>query len=412
MATPNEHASLCQPSAFEKWFNCTASARYELDFPAASTQYTEEGRLAHSFCELYGKKKFTVMSTRKFNGDLKKLKDDPLFDEEMIHTAEFYVQYLTEKAMSFPTMPFVTFETKVDLTDYIPNGFGTCDCIMIGGDRLHITDYKHGKGVKVSALENGQMRLYALGALKQFALVFGDTIKHVSMAIVQPRITEEVVEDEMTVDELLAWGDAVRPVAKEAHDGPGTFNPGEHCRFCRGREVCRARAEKNSAFEDFKDFAIEGKADPALRELTDEQKKMIGLPPMLSDAEIGDLLIRAADLVTWYNDLKDYALSAILEGRSVPGWKAVEGRSNRAFTDTDKAFEAIINSGVSEEMLYKREPLTLTETEKLLGKKQFAEIAGSFVFKPAGKPALVVESDPRPDYKSAAHDFAGVDADG
>lgn len=412
MATPNEHASLCQPSAFEKWFNCTASARYELNFPSASTQYTEEGRLAHSFCELYGKKKFTVMSTRKFNSELKKLKEDPLFDEEMIRTAEFYVQYLTEKAMSFPAIPFIAFETKVDLTDYIPDGFGTCDVIMIGGDRLHITDYKYGKGVKVSAIGNGQMRLYALGALKQFSLVFGDTIKRVSMSIVQPRITEEVIEDEMTVEELYEWGGIVRPVAKEAYDGPGIFNPGEHCRFCRGRDVCRARAEKNTAFAEFKDFAIEGKADPALRELTPEQKQMIGLPPMLSDAEVGDLLVRAADLVAWYNDLKDYAQMAILEGRPVPGWKVVEGRSNRAFTDTDKAFEAIIQSGVSEEMLYKREPITLTETEKLLGKKQFAEIVGPYVFKPQGKPALVVESDPRPDYKSAARDFAGVSADG
>ena len=407
MPTPTEHALLSASSA-HRWLACTAAPRFEEQFPNGTSDYAEEGSLAHSICELYARKHFTVMTNRKFNSELKKLQAKPHYSDEMLKTAEKYVDYLREKAMSYPTTPYVTFEVKVDFSDYVPEGFGTCDCVMIGGDTLHITDYKHGKGVEVSAEENPQMRLYALGALKMFAPVFGDSIKKVSMGICQPRITDDESEDGMTVEELREWGEGIKPRAKEAYDGPGTFCPGEHCRFCKGKAQCRARADQNTAFEDFKDFAIEGKAAPELQALSPETRAVIGLPPMLSDAEIGDLLVRAEGLVQWYKDLCEYATQNILNGKEIPGWKVVAGKSNRAFKDVETAFSKVIEAGYDEALLYERKPITLTGVESLLGKAKFETLLKDCVHKPLGKPTLVPLSDKREPYSTAAADFAGV----
>ena len=407
MPTPTEHALLSASSA-HRWLACTAAPRFEEQFPNGTSDYAEEGSLAHSICELYARKHFTVMTNRKFNSELKKLQAKPHYSDEMLKTAEKYVDYLREKAMSYPTTPYVTFEVKVDFSDYVPEGFGTCDCVMIGGDTLHITDYKHGKGVEVSAEENPQMRLYALGALKMFAPVFGDSIKKVSMGICQPRITDEASEDFLTVEELRAWGESIKPVAQEAYDGPGTFCPGEHCRFCKGKAQCRARADQNTAFEDLKDFAIAGKSAPELQALRPEKRAIIGLPPMLSDAEIGELLVRAEGLVQWYKDLCEYATQNILNGKEIPGWKVVAGKSNRAFKDVETAFSKVIEAGYDEALLYERKPITLTGVESLLGKAKFETLLKDCVHKPLGKPTLVPLSDKREPYSTATADFAGV----
>ena len=176
MATPAKHA-LLSASAAHRWLKCTAAPTYEMQFPPKTSEYAEEGTLAHSICELYARKKFTVMSTRKFNSELKKLQEHPLYKPEMLTTAESYVLYLYGVCMRYEGMPHVNMEVRVDLSDYVPQGFGTCDCIIIGGDTLHITDYKHGQGVVVEAEGNPQMMLYALGALKRYTPVFGDKIK-------------------------------------------------------------------------------------------------------------------------------------------------------------------------------------------------------------------------------------------
>jgi hypothetical protein len=336
----------------------------------------------------------------EFEKEMQQMKANPLFQPEMLTTAQFYVQYLEEKINEFPAKPFVTFEIKVDFSDYVPEGFGTCDCAIIGGNTLRITDYKHGKGVFVSSVNNSQMRLYALGALKFFSAVYGDTIENVVMAIVQPRISEDVTEERMTVEELRAWGNAVRDKAQRAYSGIGaTFEPGDWCRFCRGKAVCKARAKKNCAFEDFKDAVPQSAARDG------------ATPPgtqILSNVEIADLLVRAADLVKWYSDLKDYAQQEILAGREIPGWKVVAGKSVRAFTDTDAAFNAIRAAGYDDVMLYDRKPKTLAALEKLVGKKNFEAIAGQFITRPMGAPTLVESSDPRSAYSPAAADFGGV----
>lgn len=407
MPTPSTHALLSASSA-HRWLKCTAAPLFEQNFPAGTSEYAEEGTLAHSICELFARKKFTVMSTRKFNAELKKLQAQPLYSDEMIHTAEAYVEYLTEKAMGYTTTPHVTFEVKVDMSKYIPEGFGTCDSAMIGDDTLHITDYKHGKGVKVEAKDNPQMRLYALGVLNLYLPIFGDTIKKISMGICQPRLSDAPSEDTLTVEELLAWGESIKPIAQEAYNGPGTFCPGDHCRFCRGKVHCRARAEANSAFSDFKDCIPAGKVPSEQANLPAEARAVLGLPPILTDAEIGELLIKASGLVQWYKDLQEYATESLLAGKEVPGWKVVAGRSNRAFKDIDEAIKAVIGLGYDEALLYERKPKTLTEIEALLGKKKFAEVMADHVTKPLGKPTLALASDKREPYNTAVADFAGV----
>lgn len=413
MATPTEHA-LLSASSSHRWLNCTASPRYEAEFPdEEKSVYAAEGTLAHRICELSAQYNFNLITKRKLTSQLKKCREDELFQEEMIKTGEFYAQYLYEKSHTFSAKPYTVQEVKVDFSEYVPDGFGTCDCVMIGDDTLHITDYKHGKGVEVSAKNNSQMRLYALGALKQYSAIFGDSIKKVSMAIVQPRITEDVSEEVLTVEELLQWGENIKPIAMKAYSGFGEFRCGTWCRFCKGKAVCRARSENATALEDFKDCTIGGKMTDA-EKLSYEEAESLGaeVPNILSDTEVADLLIRGADLVAWYNDLQEYALGAILNGKVIPGFKVVEGRSNRAFKDADAAMELIKAAGYEEAVLYERKAKTLSQLETMIGKKQFAEIVGSEIIKPQGKPTLVPESDKREPFNPAAADFAGVGNNG
>lgn len=402
---PDKHAIL-SPSAAHRWLHCTPAPRVEAEFPETTSEYAEEGRLAHSVCELAAKKKFTVMNNRTYNSRLKKLKADPKWDDEMLSTAATYVEHLTEHAMRFEHAPYVALEVQVDITDYAPEAFGTCDCVMIGGDELIITDYKHGKGVPVSAQDNPQMLLYALGALKLYRPIYGDMIRRVSTYIDQPRLGSYDGAS-MTVEELLAWGESIKPKAAAAFMGTGEFAPGEWCRFCRAKAKCRARANQNTALEDFKDCIPLGQSIPMQAEYD-----ATGFKPSncLTDEEIGTLLVRAEGLVAWYNDLKEYTLAACLNGKTIPGWKAVEGRSTRAWTDQDAALEALMAGGVEEAIIYDRVPKTLAQLEKVIGKQRFGELVGGMITKSPGKPALAAESDKRPAYNGAAADFSEVKA--
>lgn len=397
MPTPEKHALLSASSA-ARWLHCTAAPRFEEQFPENTSEYAEEGRLAHAICELKVIKHFTTaIKPRTFTTRLKKLKENPLYQDEMDKTSDLYLEHLTERAMQYDTKPNVAAEVRVDFAEYVPDGFGTCDCIMIGGDTLSITDYKHGKGVPVSAENNPQMRLYALGALKRYKPVYGDRIKRVCMTIDQPRIQTEPSSETITVEELLAWGESIKPIAAKAYMGLGTFCPGEHCRFCRGKAKCKARADQNTALEEFKDCVPQNGEKPPL----------FG-QGVLTDEEIGDLLVRGKGLVAWYKDLEEYALNALLNGKAIPGWKAVAGRSNRAFSDPDAAVAAVIAAGYDEAVVYERKPKTLTQLEALMGKTEFAEKLGQFVVKPLGKPTLAPMTDKREAYNPAAADFAGV----
>jgi hypothetical protein len=366
----------------------------------STSTYAAEGTLAHSVCELLARKKFTIVKPSTHNAALRKLKKHELWQDEMLTTATAYVDHLAERSMEFEHKPYMAFEVKVDITDYAPEAFGTCDCVMIGGDELIITDYKHGKGVPVSAEGNPQMMLYALGALKLYRPIYGEAIKRVTCYIDQPRL-DSYSRYSMTVEELLAWGEnTVKPKAALAFAGLGNFTPGDHCRFCRVKAQCRARADVHTALEDFKDckaipgsFAADSIMSPA--------------SPLLTDAEIGDLLKRGEALVEWYNSLKEYALTSLLDGKPIPGWKAVEGRSVRAWADQDKALQTLMDAGHPRELVYDTVPKTLAQLEKVIGATPFNELVGGLIIRPAGKPALAPEGDKRPAYSSAAADFGG-----
>ena len=403
MAT--QHA-FCSASSSERWLNCTAAPHYEAQFPDGDPgKYANEGTLAHKICEMTVQYNAGIITKRTFNSRLKKCKEEELYSDEMLRTAEFYAGQIWEKSMAYGSKPYLATEVRVDFSDYVPEGFGTCDCILIGGSTLSIFDYKHGKGVQVSAENNSQMRLYALGALRQYGMFY--SIDRVSMSIIQPRITEDVSSEEISAEDLLKWGEQIKPLAQKAYTGEGAeFKEGPWCRFCKGKAVCRARAENMTALEDFMNLPIIGK-------MTDQEKQdrtaaeIAGFPVshVLTDKEVGDLLARGARLTAWYEDLKNYALDAILAGKSIAGWKVVEGRATRIWDDADEALKAIGAAGYDEALLYDRKAKTLSELEKMIGKKRFAEIAGSHIVKPTGKPTLVIESDKRAPYSAAAADF-------
>lgn len=377
--------ALLSASGSKKWLSCTPSVRLEEQLPETTSSYAEEGSLAHEIGELKLRKQFTdPMGPRAFNTKLKKLKENSLYQEEMNGHTDTYLNYVSEVVHSYNSPPYIAIEKKIDYSQYAPEGFGTGDCIVIGGNTLHIIDLKYGKGIPVSAEDNSQMMLYALGAYYEYAFLY--PIETVKMVIVQPRLNN-ISEYYMSVEGLLAWGESIKPIAQKAFAGEGEFVPGEHCRFCRAKATCRARTEVHTALEDFKMMK----------------------PPLISNEEIGSILQKAKNLVQWVSDLEDYALSELLKGNAVEGWKAVAGRANRKFINVDLAFEILKIKGIDEAMLYERKPITLTAVETLLGKPQFKELLDGYIETPPGKPTIALESDKREAIKraSAQEDFSG-----
>lgn len=373
------HALLSASSA-HRWLVCTAAPKLEATFPDTTSEYAREGTLAHEICELKLTKYVTAMAKGTYTKKLNALKKHELYQPEMLETSEAYMDYIKSVALSYPTAPAIAIERRVNFSDYAPDGFGTADCLLLAGDVLHVIDYKHGKGVVVDATENPQMKLYALGAMHDYAMLY--QFKTAKMAIVQPRVGN-ISEFEMSADALLDWGETVvKPKAQKALSDGGEFNPGEHCRFCRAKYACRARSEHFASFAEL----AQARADPRLLTLD----------------ELGALLHDARMLKKWAEDLEEYALAECLEGRAVPGWKAVEGRGSRAFTDADAAFEKLVAGGVEEAVLYERRPLTLAQAEKTIGKKMFTELVGDMVAKTPGKPTLALEADKRPAVTNAA----------
>jgi hypothetical protein len=389
------HAIL-SPSSAKRWINCPPSALINAEAPQTDTVYTREGTLAHAVCELKARKHFlTGIGPKKFKTMLDKFRADELWQDEMDGYTDDYLDALKDIAAEYKARPYVALEVRVDFSEYVPEGFGTADCLMIGpvdgvkGDVLHVIDFKYGKGVEVTAEDNPQMMLYALGALMDYSAIYD--IDEVRMTIVQPRIKREPETWSLKALSLVNWANCVvEPAAKLAIHGGGEFQEGEWCRFCAIRGSCRARAAANleAAQLDFKE------------------------PPELSDAEVGEALTLGQRLKQWLSDLEEYALNACLDGREIDGWKAVAGRSVRAWTDQDAAFAAARAAGIPEEMLYERKPVTLAGLEKVMGKKPFAEALSGFVTTPPGKPTLVKASDRRAaitNQPTAGEDFGGND---
>lgn len=396
-----KHAILPASGAY-RWMHCPPSARLEESFPDEGSEYAAEGTLAHAIAELKVRKKFVEpIGPRKYNAAMKKLQKDPLYQPDMESATEEYLDYISKIVLSYPQKPFVTVERRLDYSRYAPEGFGTADCIIIGGNTMHVIDYKHGKGVVVDVENNPQPMLYGLGALELYGMLYD--IKNVALTIVQPRAEGDAIKEwNIDRDKLVNWGVfTCRPLAEQAFKGEGEFKPGEWCRFCRARKTCRHRAGQYTALEDFGGLQAPSKT----------QSGEFPRPPLLSNAEVGDVLRRALGIEKWVNDLKDQALSTCLTGGEIPGWKAVEGRKTRAWDDAEAAFNDIKGAGIDETMLYERKPLTLSAIEKTLGKPRFAEVAGKHVTTQPGKPALATETDSRPAITikpSIADDFAAV----
>ncbi len=386
---PGVHARLAASSA-ARWIHCTPSAMLAEQFPETNTKYTAAGTLAHAMAELKARKYFLEpMSTKKFNAEMKKLKANEAYDSGMDHATDVYLDELKRIAMLYDETPFVALEVRVDYSHVAPEGFGTADCIMIAGPDLHVVDYKNGSGVLVEAEENPQMMLYALGALKVYAPIFGDGIENVFLHIVQPN-AGGIREWNLSTVWLSAWANNIKHLAEQAYNGEGEFNPGPWCddHFCPARATCMARAKKMLGLE----------ADATARPD----------PQLIPDDEIGEVLTRAASLQKWVTALQDYAFNAAMSGRRISGYKLVEGRTSRDWVDQDKAFETLMERGVPEALLWERKPASVAGLEKSLGKHVFAQNAEDLVVRKPGKPALVPESDKRPEWTPAEAAFGVV----
>ena len=371
---PEKHAKLSASSA-HRWMNCNPSANLEREFADKSSEAAAEGSAAHALCEHKLRKALKQRSTRptsKYDSD------------EMEMYTDSYLEFVLEQievAKQFCADPLVLIEQRLDFSCYVPDGFGTGDCLIVADKLLHIIDFKYGLGVLVDAEDNPQMMLYALGALRLFDALYD--IDTVSMTIFQPR-RENVSTWTISVSELEEWAEkTLRPKAELAFKGEGEFNPGPWCTFCKAAVKCRARAEEKLALAQY-EFAK---------------------PPLLTDEEIEDILSRLDDLTKWANEIAAYAQdAAINHGKQWNGYKLVEGRSNRKYTDESAVIAAATAAGYRD--IFKKSLIPITEMEKLMGKKTFTEVLGSLVIKPQGKPTLVLASDKRPAiHTGAKHDF-------
>lgn len=358
-----KHAIL-SASASHRWLNCNPSARLELEFADRETEAAAEGTAAHALCEHKLRKALKMRSKKPISQY-----DSDEMDEHTDGYVSFVLETLAE-AKTNCTDPIILIEQKLNFSRFVPNGFGTGDCIIIADNTLHIIDFKYGQGVLVEAENNPQMMLYALGALEIYDGLYD--IEKVSMTIYQPR-RANVSTWTVSVFELQNWAEqTLIPKAQKAYNGEGEFCTGSWCTFCKASVKCRARAEEKLSLAKY------------------EFQK----PPLLTDDEIEDILTKLEDLTKWANEITAYAQDAALNhGKEWHGFKVVEGRSNRKYVDENAVADAAKQAGYTD--IYKQSLITITEMERLMGKKTFAEILGELVYKPPGKPTLVPVSDKR-----------------
>lgn len=363
--------ALLGPSSAARWIACPPSVKLCEQFEDVESEYAKEGSLAHEIAELKVRKLIDPgLTSRKFTAAMKKLKEKELYQEEMQGYTDEYVEFIQEQMYSYETTPHISVEQKVDFSQYVPGGFGTADCILISNNILHIIDFKYGKGVPVDAENNAQLLLYALGAYLAYEMIF--PIEHIKMSIVQPRLNN-ICTWECSLDYILTFAKTAQEKAVMALNGEGDFECGEHCKFCKAKSICKERANVNL-------------------ELTKYEFKAAD---QLTLEEIGEILQKAQDLAKWAEDLKEYALAESLKGNEVPGWKAVNGRGSRSFTNTDDAIKVLKENGIAEELLYERKYLTLAQMEKVIGKKEFNNLVGDLIVMNVGKATLVEISDKR-----------------
>lgn len=367
------HAKLSASGA-SRWATCPGSVQMEEGIPDKESVYAQEGTLAHEMSELKLKHYLDPkgFGKRKLNAAIKKLKENELYQAEMESYTDTYVDFIKEKALSFSSNPYIEIEKRVDFSRWVDGGFGTCDCVLIHGSTLSIIDLKYGKGVPVSAEQNEQLILYALGAYDAFNLIYN--LDKIELNIVQPRINNFSTW-EISLTELLLWGDYFKVQAEKALGGNGELVPSaKACKFCKARDICTARAENNLSLE----------SEIKLK------------PNEIPKDKLYEYISRGEDIAKWVADLKAYALDMCLKGEDVKGLKAVAGRTSRSWTNQDEAINKLIEGGIDEAIIYDKVPLTLAKLEKALGKQQFTALVGDMVVTSEGKPTLVFENDKRP----------------
>ena len=367
--------ALLSASSSKQWLNCPPSAKLCAEVADRSSAYAKQGTDAHTLCE------YKVLLATGKKAAWNPTEHLTYYDAEMENCAEEYSQYVLEeylKAKELCPDPEILVEQRLDFSKWVPKGFGTGDCIIVADDVLHIIDFKYGLGVLVEAKGNPQMMCYALGALDIYDGIYD--IKTVKMTIFQPR-RDNVSSYEIGKEELLTWADTVlAPTALLAYEGKGDFKAGEHCQFCKVKASCRKRAEYNLELAKY-DFKM---------------------PAHLEDTEIAAILPRIDELVSWVNDIKEYALQQALSGTVYDGYKVVEGKSNRKYTNDEAVASAVVDAGFDP---YEKKLLGITAMTSLLGKQKFNELLGGLITKPQGKPRLVPETDKRTALNTAKDDF-------
>ncbi|CAM3745379.1 DUF2800 domain-containing protein [Cohnella lubricantis] len=387
--------ALLGASKASQWINCPPSARLQEHMPDKRSEYADEGTLAHELAEIKLRRRLTPCNSKerkRLEDALKKVQADPRYGPEMENAVQEYCDRVEERFMAAKARSsdaVIIFEDWLDFSEWTaPGQGGIGDVSIISDGILDVIDLKYGKGVPVSAIGNPQIRLYGLGAWANYNYLYD--IRELHMTIDQPRL-DSVTTEVMSVDELLTWAETVvRPAAALAYEGKGEHKPGDHCRWCKVKATCRARADANMAM-----LAYEFR-DPALMTLD----------------EIGPILSIAEQLAAWAKDVADYAFEAAKSGKRIPGWKLVRGRSNRTITDKDAARSALAAADLEQDKYLKPQDLLgIGDLEKKIGKKELAALIGGLIVKPEGKPVLVVETDPRPELNSVDADFAGEDFD-
>lgn len=375
---PIKHALLGASSA-ARWIACPPSARATENLPGETSKYAEEGTRAHELCEAHLRYSLSCWEHGEDSpmlGESIRLDGQPDDPPEMCKAANQYVDFVHLQWGLYLHQPEVFIEQEVDVSQWVPGGFGTCDCLLIGDGILHIIDFKYGQGVPVNPERNPQLMYYALGAYALFEGI--EEVSTVRLSIVQPRMQEEPQTWEISLADLLTWArEVLQPAAEMAWRGEGEFCTGPHCRFCKAHPACRAWKDKYGPLAGFEPYPE---------------------PATLSDEELGEWLQKLEGLAAYARDLEEYAQQALMEGRTLPGWKLVQGRSTRKWTDQDAAFRQMQADGIDEAMLYTRTPITLTVAEKMIGKKKFAETMSAFITRAPGAPKLAQASDPRPAY--------------
>lgn len=393
MGGERTHALLSASSA-KRWLNCPPSARLCEKFPDTESEAAREGTLAHDIAEAKLHKIFVEsgMSEAVYKKLMNKFKKRELYNPEMERFTDEYVEYIQKIAYGYNAVPTIALEKRVDYSHIAPEGFGYTDCIILCGSDLHVVDFKYGKGILVSAKEekaghelaegNPQMALYAIGAIQSYGMFY--PIERVHFHIVQLRKKNFSTWD-TTAAELKIWGKWAKEIAELAYKGEGSYKQGPWCddNFCPAAGHCRCRAKENLQLE----------------ELRNQVSGEMPLPPLLSNTEVGEILGRAQYLAKWVKKLEGYALSTLVAGGEVPGWKIVEGRSSRTFENADDAMKKLQAAGYKKALLYHQVPLSVTEAEALVSKEDYAGVLAPCITKPKGKPALVPESDKRPAYQ-------------